>query len=44
MHNRKAFYEEIEKCQIKALRNKNKIALFFIDIDNFKTVNDNSGT
>lgn len=41
--NRKAFYEQLEKCCDRAKRNDEKIALFFLDIDKFKKVNDTLG-
>jgi len=41
--NRKAFYEQLEKYCDRANRNDEKIALFFLDIDKFKKVNDTLG-
>jgi len=43
LKNRKAFYEKLHNCIQKAIRNKNKIALMFLDIDKFKDVNDTFG-
>jgi len=41
--NRKAFYEQLEKYCDRANRNDASIALFFLDIDKFKKVNDTLG-
>ena len=41
--NRVKFYKEIEQWIAKAEKNKTKFALFFIDLDRFKKVNDSLG-
>jgi len=41
--NRRLFYDRIEVALAAAHRNKEKLALFFIDLDYFKEVNDNFG-
>ncbi|WP_432661854.1 sensor domain-containing diguanylate cyclase [Wukongibacter baidiensis] len=41
--NRKLFDREIVKALCEAKENKEKLALMFIDIDNFKTINDTYG-
>jgi len=41
--NRRQLFIEIEKATIRAERQKSEFALLFIDLDGFKTVNDNSG-
>lgn len=41
--NREKFYQEIQKWIVRAEREKSKFALFFIDLDRFKKVNDSYG-
>jgi len=41
--NRRLFYDRIEVALATAHRNNEKMALFFIDLDYFKEVNDNFG-
>jgi len=41
--NRNLFYDKLQRGIEKAERNKSKIALFFIDLDIFKDVNDSLG-
>jgi diguanylate cyclase (GGDEF)-like protein/PAS domain S-box-containing protein len=41
--NRMMFHDELKKLISKANRNKTKIALMFIDLDNFKMINDTLG-
>ena len=43
LKNRKAFYENLDRCIKSALRNKNRIAVLYMDIDKFKKVNDTLG-
>lgn len=39
--NRKLFAEEFEKIKSKADKSKTKVAVIFIDVDKFKSINDN---
>ena len=41
--NRFTFEKELTECMHKAKEENIKFALFFIDLDNFKTINDNFG-
>ncbi|SHK41183.1 diguanylate cyclase domain-containing protein [Tepidibacter formicigenes] len=41
--NRHYFYDKSEELLIKAFNNNEKIAVFFIDLDNFKNINDYFG-
>jgi len=41
--NRMMFQESLKNMVSKATRNKTKLALMFIDLDNFKTINDTLG-
>ncbi len=41
--NRQHFHDQIEKAIARAKRAKRRLALFFIDLDNFKIVNDTLG-
>ena len=43
LHNRAAFQELLEKAIIHAQRNKEQLALLYLDLDNFKLINDASG-
>jgi diguanylate cyclase (GGDEF)-like protein/PAS domain S-box-containing protein len=38
--NRKAFQDEMRRSLSRVQRNGNKLAVFFIDLDNFKAIND----
>ena len=41
--NRQLFYDRLNQALSHALRNNEKLALMFIDLDGFKTVNDSMG-
>ncbi len=43
LKNRKAFYENLDRCLKSARRNNNKVAILYLDIDKFKKVNDTLG-
>jgi len=43
LHNRASFQELLEKAIIHAQRNKEQLALLYLDLDNFKHINDASG-
>lgn len=43
LHNRRYFLEELERAVIRAQRGGAKITLLYIDLDNFKFVNDTMG-
>jgi diguanylate cyclase (GGDEF)-like protein len=43
LHNRRAFVKEVEKRLIHATRHGHSGALLYLDLDNFKAVNDASG-
>ncbi|QKI89861.1 GGDEF and EAL domain-containing protein [Thiomicrorhabdus xiamenensis] len=41
--NRSLFYDRLEQAIKKSQRNSEKLAVFFIDLDNFKEINDSLG-
>lgn len=41
--NRKKFYQQLEKHALTVKKNKSRLALFFLDLDNFKAVNESFG-
>lgn len=41
--NRTLFYDRLKQSLVRAKRNQNVLALLFIDLDNFKELNDNHG-
>lgn len=41
--NRRSFQEQFERCLHRALSQKHQMALLYIDLDNFKKVNDHYG-
>jgi diguanylate cyclase (GGDEF)-like protein/PAS domain S-box-containing protein len=41
--NRAMFYDRLQQCMSHAKRHKKKLAIFFMDLDDFKQVNDNFG-
>lgn len=41
--NRSAIYQQLQQARARALRQQRQIALFFIDLDGFKQVNDQFG-
>lgn len=41
--NRNLFYDRLQHGLDKAMRSKDKLAVMFIDLDNFKTINDTLG-
>jgi diguanylate cyclase (GGDEF)-like protein/PAS domain S-box-containing protein len=41
--NRILFNDRLQQCILRSKREKSKIALFFIDLDNFKDINDTYG-
>jgi len=43
LHNRMAFYQRFEQSQALAQRHQKQMALLFIDLDNFKDINDKLG-
>ncbi len=43
LYNRRFFIETIDKLFAGSLRNGNKFSLIFLDLDNFKQINDNYG-
>lgn len=43
LHNRSAFYERFEQAQAMAQRHGKQMGLLFIDLDNFKGINDSLG-
>ncbi|WP_051302990.1 EAL domain-containing protein [Psychromonas aquimarina] len=43
LHNRSAFYEQMKMAIAGSLRHKHKLALLYLDLDNFKLINDASG-
>ena len=43
LHNRASFQDLLEKAIIHAQRNKEQLALLYLDLDNFKLINDASG-
>ncbi|WP_126785243.1 sensor domain-containing diguanylate cyclase [Idiomarina seosinensis] len=43
LYNRRFFSEEVEKSLLHASRHKEPLSLLMLDIDHFKTVNDNYG-
>ncbi len=43
LSNRRLFYEHLKQCIACALRRKTKFSILYIDLDNFKPVNDQFG-
>lgn len=43
LHNRRYFLDELERAVIRAVRGGTKVTLLYIDLDNFKFVNDTMG-
>jgi len=43
LHNRSAFYERFDQAQAMARRHGKQMGLLFIDLDNFKGINDSLG-
>lgn len=43
LYNRKSFIEHLQKEIIRGRRDKQQKSIFYIDVDNFKAVNDNHG-
>ncbi len=43
LHNRSAFYEQMKMAIAGSVRHKHKLALLYLDLDNFKLINDASG-
>ena len=43
LSNRRSFYEKMHECILMAKRHKHIVAIMFIDLDGFKSVNDNFG-
>ncbi|MFO7710366.1 MAG: sensor domain-containing diguanylate cyclase, partial [Candidatus Woesearchaeota archaeon] len=43
LYNRKSLFEHLQKEIARGKRDKQQKSIFYIDIDNFKTVNDNHG-
>ncbi len=41
--NRRLFYQRLRQCLLMADRNKHSVAVMFLDLDNFKEVNDRFG-
>ncbi len=41
--NRAMLFQQLQKMLLKAKQSKNKLALYFLDLDNFKQVNDTLG-
>ena len=43
LHNRRGFRLLAERCQIESRRSKHPFAIFYIDVNGMKTINDNQG-
>jgi diguanylate cyclase (GGDEF)-like protein len=41
--NRSLFFDRLDQAMARAIREKNSLALFFLDIDRFKNINDSLG-
>jgi len=43
LYNRRHFMQELETALVRAKKNKTPLALFYLDLDNFKPINDGIG-